>query len=62
MKGPLLFFLCHQAWCNMDAYVRTGTLKPDHEKPQPNEIRVTAQGKMRKYILYATNLLDVCRF
>jgi len=42
----------------MDQYVRTGTEKPDHEKPQQNEIRVTAQGKMRKYILYATNLLE----
>jgi len=40
----------------MEAYNRVGVNRPDN--PQPNEIRITTQGKMRKYILYAITLLE----
>jgi len=40
----------------VDCYTRVGVTRP--ENPQPNEIRITTQGKMRKYILYAITLLE----
>jgi hypothetical protein len=43
----------------MDKYRRVK--KPRSESPiQENEIRITTKGKMRSYITYATNLLEVC--
>jgi len=39
-----------------DCYTRVGVNRP--ENPQPNEIRITTQGKMRKYILYAITLFE----
>lgn len=47
----------------MDRYQRVE--KPKEEAPiNENEIRITAQGRMRNYITYATNLLQVnsCSF
>lgn len=42
----------------MDRYQRVE--KPKAETPiNENEIRITAQGRMRNYITYATNLLQV---
>jgi DNA-binding protein len=41
----------------MDKYERVETSKTD-ESIGKNEIRVTTQGKMRRYISYATNLLQ----
>jgi DNA-binding protein Alba len=40
----------------MESYKRDTLSRPDN--PQPNEIRITTQGRMRKYILYAVTLLE----
>lgn len=40
----------------MDRYVRVDTQKADQQPTEENEVRITAAGKTRNYISYATIL------
>jgi len=42
----------------MDKYRRVDKPKPEGDQINPNEVRITTQGKMRNYITYATGLLQ----
>jgi hypothetical protein len=49
--------LCLPPATGMDRYVRVDTQKAQQQPTEENEVRITAAGKTRNYISYATNLL-----
>ena len=45
----------------MDKYRRVEKTKREEDPAEPNEVRITQQGKVRNYVSYANGLLSVRR-